>query len=50
MGIAYIYVVPAAPALLLLDSAGGTVHEINNLICGNTGVFASLFFKGNQRP
>ncbi len=34
LGIAYI--VPAALALLVLDSVGGTVHDINNLIFGNT--------------
>ena len=34
LGIAY--VVPAALALLILDSIGGAVHDINNLLFGNT--------------
>ncbi len=34
LGIAY--VIPAALAMLVLDATGGTVHDINNLLFGNT--------------
>jgi len=34
LGIAYI--IPAALALLILDSIGGAMHDINNLLFGNT--------------
>lgn len=40
LGIAY--VVPTALALLVLDSSGGTVHDINNLLFGNTVFVPSL--------
>ncbi len=34
LGIAY--VIPAALAMLILDATGGSVHDINNLLFGNT--------------
>lgn len=36
------YVVPIALALLILDSTGGTLHDVNNLLFGNTVFVPSL--------
>ena len=41
LGIAYI--VPAALALLILDSTGGTVNDINNILFGNTVVVPIVY-------